>query len=81
MNILIFLLQYFAKLLPQLEADYWVPAGSGFGEFFEKLNKNAYGFFSPEINLSSTRNSVTYSFSGKLKCFHIPYFNYYLFTS
>lgn len=40
-----FLLQYFAKLLPQLEADYWVPAGSGFVEFFEKLNENSYGFF------------------------------------
>lgn len=78
-----FLLQYFAKLLPQLEADYWVPAGSGFVEFFEKLNENSYGFFffSSEINLSSTRNSVTYRFSGKLKYFYILYFNYYLFTS
>lgn len=47
MNILMFLLQYFAKLLPQLEADYWVPAGSGFAEFFEKLNKDAYGGFFP----------------------------------
>lgn len=70
-----YLLQYFAKLLPQLEADYWVPAGSGFVEFFEKLNQNAYGFFPPEINLSSTRNSDTNSFSCKQKCFKIPYFN------